>query len=265
MVKKVQLPVVGGVRKVILTGDNTLPGTTIAELGSNTITLAQLKVLLGNLDEPDSGTIGGGPTASIKVGPGLSGGGPLLGVVEIDLTAPVGSHMLLDDSGTEGERGPPGIAGSVGPPGMRGPPGPEGPQGEDGSPGPPGPAGSGGGGATTQFDRGAGWNSLSGAIPLAFTLPGDFLIPYACTLQEVDIITSGGTGSLTITLLKAASLGVPSSDITGGVPPAIVSGTGYSNTVLSGWTTAFAQNDRVRCTLTANTVFTQVQISLRFK
>lgn len=146
MAKKVQLPVVGGIRKVILPGGNAAVGTTIAEIGSHTITLAQLKALLGLLDENNSGTIGTGPTASIKVGPGLSGGGPVLGVVEIDLTAPIGAHMLLGgEDGAEGPMGPPGFTGAIGPVGLRGAPGEDGLIGDDGAPGPPGATGSTGG------------------------------------------------------------------------------------------------------------------------
>lgn len=116
-----------------------------------------------------------------------------------------------------------------------------------------------------QFLKGAGWNSSAGAILLSLVVPIDIIIPQACTLQEVYIITSGGTGSCTITVLRGVSLAVPTSDITGGTSPAISSGTAYTNTSLTGWTTSFAQNDRIRLTLTASSVFTSVQISLRFQ
>jgi hypothetical protein len=115
-----------------------------------------------------------------------------------------------------------------------------------------------------QFNEAAGWNSTSGAIQVALTVAQDVLIPYACTLQEVYIVTQGGTGSCTVSLKTAAFPSVPSSDITGGTSPAIVSGASYSNTSLSGWTTAFAQGALIRATLTVNTVFTSVKIILRF-
>jgi hypothetical protein len=120
---------------------------------------------------------------------------------------------------------------------------------------------------STQFNKGAGWNSSSGAILVTAITTIDVIIPYACTLQEVDIITSGGSGSCVIDIWKAASLAVPNSgnDITGGVPPAISASTGYSNTSLSGWTTSFAQNDRARFTLVSVTNFTSILISLRLK
>jgi hypothetical protein len=120
--------------------------------------------------------------------------------------------------------------------------------------------------AVSELSKGAGWNSSSGAISTSVvSTTVDVLIPYACTLKEVDIITSGGTGSCTVDVWKAASLAVPASgnDITGGVPPAISSGTVYQNTTLSGWTTAFAQNDRVRFTLVSTSIFTEIVIVLR--
>lgn len=116
-----------------------------------------------------------------------------------------------------------------------------------------------------QIMESAGWNSTGGAIQLSLTVPQDIIIPFNCTLREVDIVTQGGTGGCTIKLWKAASLALPTSanDITGGTPPTISSGTSYTNTTLLGWTTNFSQNDRILVTLSANTVFTSVKIILR--
>ena len=144
MAKKVQLPVVGGIRKVVVVGGQTIAvGTTIAELGSNTVTLAQLSALLATLAPANTGTIGGTDTpAAIQLGPGLQGGGSLLGVVPINLTAPVGAHMLVDgEPGAQGDIGPPGLAGAAGAVGLRGPPGDDGVSGDDGAPGAPGAPG----------------------------------------------------------------------------------------------------------------------------
>lgn len=119
MVKKVQLPVIGGVRKVVTVGDSTgLPGTTIAEFGDHTVTLAQLAYAISGLLPVDTGLIGGGSTATITVGPGLSGGGPVLGNVPIRLTAPVGVHLQFAEDGEQGDRGPPGRQGDAGPRGL---------------------------------------------------------------------------------------------------------------------------------------------------
>ena len=105
----------------------------------------------------------------------------------------------------------------------------------------------------------------SGAVQLSLAVPQDLIIPFTCTLREVDIVTQGGTGSCTVTLWKAGSLALPNSgnDMTGGTPPAISSGTVYNNTTLTGWTTSLTQNDRILCTLSANSTFTSVKIILR--
>lgn len=116
-----------------------------------------------------------------------------------------------------------------------------------------------------QFISSAGWNSTSGAVQLSLTVPQDILIPYGCTLQQVYIATQGGTGSCTVSIKTAAFPAIPTSDITGGTPPAIASATSYSNSTLAGWTTNFAQGAMIRATLTANSGFTSVKIYLRFK
>lgn len=113
------------------------------------------------------------------------------------------------------------------------------------------------------FTKVAGWNSSSGAIVVGNTVSVDVLIPFACTLKQIYIMTQGGTGSCTVTAKTAAFPTTPATDITGGTPPAISSGTSYSNAVLSGWTTSFAQGDLVRFQLTANTTFTSVTIYFR--
>lgn len=101
---KRQVNVPGGLRKVIQTGGPTSsPGTTIAELGATTVSLAQLKVLLG-ITTPAAGSSGssGGSTASILAGAGLLGGGAVIGAVPLYLaqsTPPViwNDALLPDD------------------------------------------------------------------------------------------------------------------------------------------------------------------------
>lgn len=153
MVRKVQLPVIGGVRKVVtVPGSNVAVGTTIAEFGSNTVTLAQLAAALDLLVPPNTGTIGGDtPVASIALGPGLSGGGPLLGSVPIRLVAPIPVFIMGDEGGGDSEPGPPGQQGQqgiAGAPGVSNIPGPavfmlanDGEDGHDAVPGSPGAAG----------------------------------------------------------------------------------------------------------------------------
>jgi hypothetical protein len=115
------------------------------------------------------------------------------------------------------------------------------------------------------------WNSTSGAVQTALAVAQDILIPFACTLQEVDVLTQGPVGSCTVTILRgAATAGAisfpPVADITNGhnVTCAAASVQITTTTLTSqGWTTSFGQNDVLRLTLTANTSFTSVKVILR--
>ncbi len=147
---KFQIPTIGGIRKVIH-GPSTGVGTTIAEVGSGTITLEQLAAAISNILQ-NAGTIQTGQqNAGVLVpGPGLSGGGVLVGNVPIRLTAPI-PWFDAGDGGADGDPGPPGVAGAKGATGNTGGTGPIGPVGpavfflaDDGDPGdlgPPGPPG----------------------------------------------------------------------------------------------------------------------------
>lgn len=164
MVKKVQIPVMGGLRKVVqVTNPATQaanPGTTITEFANQTVSLAQLKTALG-IKAATGNSGGGGVSAAINLGPGLSGGGVVAGAVPINLTAPIPAFVFGDDGGGggDGDPGPPGNPGRDGATGAPGPPGPavlfladepeiafdaipgaRGPTGPTGSPGPIGPA-----------------------------------------------------------------------------------------------------------------------------
>lgn len=97
MTNKHQVPVLGGLRKVIRTGETIAVGTTIAEIGAQTITLAQLAALIGAVQSQNDNP--GTPVASIALGPGLSGGGPVVGVVPIRLdTLP---SVIFDSGGSD--------------------------------------------------------------------------------------------------------------------------------------------------------------------
>lgn len=129
-------------------------GTTISEFGSGTVSLATLAALITQLQTQQintgGGNVGDGTEAVLKVGPGLSGGGPMLGTVLLNLTAPI---PWFDDAGGggDGDPGPPGMAGIRGTNGATGGVGPAGPaifmagdsgeEGDLGAPGAPGVAG----------------------------------------------------------------------------------------------------------------------------
>jgi hypothetical protein len=141
VIKRVQVPVLGGLRKSVAVGQS---GTTIAGYESQTLTLAQLKALLGvSAATPTTpNTITPGASASLVPGPGLAGGGGLVGSVPLYLTAPIPA-MMGDDGGGGGGDGDPGPPGRDGVAGAAGPMGPavffsDQVDGEDGWPGMPG-------------------------------------------------------------------------------------------------------------------------------
>lgn len=141
--RKIQVPVLGGLRKKVTVGSQQSainPGTTIAEFANQSITLAQLRAALGL--PAGNITSGGGAPGSLTVGPGLTGGGPLIGNVPLNLTAPI--PVYFPEDGMDGDQGPPGIPGIAGTKGERGPPGEDGWWGDDGTPGTPGVAGAAG-------------------------------------------------------------------------------------------------------------------------
>lgn len=137
--RKVQVPVVGGLRKVItVQGPTQAAGTTIAGFANQTVSLAQLASALGVTPTKPTpgGSSGGGAAAALVPGPGLVGGGVLVGAVPLHLLAPIPAFVFdSDGGGGDGDPGPPGTIGINGANGAVGPPGPSG-----GPPGPPGPA-----------------------------------------------------------------------------------------------------------------------------
>lgn len=150
--KKIQLPAIGGIRKVIQAGTTPAQGTTIAELGNGTVSLAQLAAIISQIQSQQvntgGGNIGDGTEAVLVPGPGLSGGGPLIGTVRLNLTAPIPWGMGDDGGGGDGDPGPPGAPGKSGVNGATGGVGPMGPaifleadSGVDGDSGPPGASG----------------------------------------------------------------------------------------------------------------------------
>lgn len=119
MVKKVQLPVIGGVRKVITLPDS---GTTIAGYAGQTLTVAQLKTLIGSTTTVQAASGAAAPAGAILLGPGLAGGGPLTGTIPIQITAPIPVFVDNDDGGGgDGGPGPPGRDGLTGAQGPTGP------------------------------------------------------------------------------------------------------------------------------------------------
>ncbi len=169
---KFQVPTVGGIRKVIRTTDNTSAVlTTISEA------IAQLAALVVQLQNPANtggGNIGTGNEASIQLGPGLSGGGVLVGNVPINLTIP---SALIAEDGIDGDPGMQGI---------------QGPQGKQGIPGQPWFTEDGADG-----DNGIqGIRGIQGAIGVA-GIPGVFFDDYPSE-ELLPQVASNATGDFTI-------------------------------------------------------------------
>jgi hypothetical protein len=85
---KMQLPAIGGIRKVLKTQPST--ATTIVGLENTTLTLAQLSALLGiGTTTTPPNTQSTNPSQFLAVeGPGVSGGGSLVGTVRVLFTTP---------------------------------------------------------------------------------------------------------------------------------------------------------------------------------
>lgn len=131
MTNKFQVPVVGGVRKVINLKTIVDQITNIQQQLSNVVNAVNTINTVQTAQAASPAT----NTATLVPGPGLSGGGPITGPVSIRLNAPI--PFIGGEEGEDGEPGPPG---SAGPPGATGPAGAAGSAGPTGGVGPAGPA-----------------------------------------------------------------------------------------------------------------------------
>lgn len=127
MGKLIQVPVMGGLRKKVFIPDaaTAAVGTTLAGFANQTITVQQLKTLLG-VASPSPSLPGAGGGGSIIVGPGLGGGGAVIGAVPLYITAPIPYGLSDGGDGDDGQPGPPGQS-VQGPQGITGGGGPMGP------------------------------------------------------------------------------------------------------------------------------------------
>ena len=107
-----------------------------------------------------------------------------------------------------------------------------------------------------------------GSVLALPTNPVPVIIGGACTIKEVIMTGLGSSGgSATVAFWKAALSAhfppVITDDITGGVPPAIVAGVKYQNSVLAGWTPSLNQDDCLLLTLTSVALFTFLSVQVR--
>jgi hypothetical protein len=114
---KMQLPAIGGIRKVLKTQPST--ATTIVGLENTTLTIAQLSALLGiGTTAAPPNTQSTNPSEFLSVeGPGLSGGGPILGTVRVLFTPP-----FVEPDDPADPLMIPGPSGAAGAPGAQGAP-----------------------------------------------------------------------------------------------------------------------------------------------
>ena len=243
MASKIQVPAIGGLRKVIKLPATTV-GTTIAEYGSGTITLAQLKAALG----VPTGTIAGGNIGS--TGGGAAASGP---------AQPIPVFLFGSD---DGDGGGPVIPGPAGPAGAQGAMGPAiyltAQDGDDGMPGWPAPP------PVRRVAKSATWVSsaaiVAGSMPLVFVD-----CPAAGTIVGVKVVTTGGSGSCVVDIWKAPFASFPpvvGNSITASAKPTIAAGITYSDTTLTGWTTTINAGDILAFSLTSSSTFTGITIAL---
>ena len=130
MTKKTQVPSVGGIRKMLIPQSASALTTITAVLQQviDAIAVLQTPVNTGG------GNIGSGSGGSLALGPGLAGGGPIVGNVPIRLTQP---PALIAEDGAEGDMGLQGVPGQRGLQGIPGQPwfGEDGVDGDQGIPG----------------------------------------------------------------------------------------------------------------------------------
>lgn len=120
----------------------------------------------------------------------------------------------------------------------------------------------------TQITKGAQWQSNT-LFQITFpTNDVDVIIPYNCTLQEVQVLTAGGAGSCAIALWKAAFASFPptaANDITAGANVVLTGVPTLDITNLAGWITSFAAGDVLRLRLLSSSTFTRITIQLRLQ
>jgi hypothetical protein len=270
--KKIQVPAVGGIRKVIQPAAAS-SATTIAGLEGQTLSVAQLKALLGNVQAsgPSTPSAAAAATASLVVGPGLIGGGPIVGAVPlrlVQLTPPVvwNDTLLPDDwiivggSGGGGSSGSSTLAGlsdvTITSPTTGQVLAYNGTKWSNQTVA----------GVTNIVNKGASWVSTSGAITAAAANVVFVSCPIAGTILGVTVLTSGGPGSCVLDVWKAPFASFPptsANSIAASDKPTISSGTTYSDTTLTGWTTAISAGDVLAFKVVSVATFTQIEVVLQ--
>jgi hypothetical protein len=109
-----------------------------------------------------------------------------------------------------------------------------------------------------QFTLGDG----SGVVPLGIL--GDYLVPYACTIQKVDLLADQA-GNLTVDIWKDTYANFPptvADTIVAAAKPTLVGVNKSTDSTLTGWTKAIAAGDILRFNVDASLLVTRVLLSL---
>lgn len=105
-----------------------------------------------------------------------------------------------------------------------------------------------------------------GSVP-ATGIMGDGQVPFACTITGVTVLADQ-SGSAVIDIWKDSYANYPptgADTITASAKPTLSSATKYTDTTLSGWTTALAAGDTIRFNLDSITTITRLTIILKVK
>lgn len=267
--KRIKLPALGGLSKSVVvnsTSGNT-QATTIQGFENQIVSLAQLRAALGLSSGQQPTQAGGGGTAALLVGPGLSGGGVLVGAVPLRLIAPIPwfpeEHIF--DEPIQGGGGSGGTAGSSTLAGL-----------SDVTISSPATgqvlayngtkwANASVPGTTRIVNKGASWVSsvaiVAGSANIVYVN-----CPMAGTIQGVRVVTSGGPGSCVLDIWKAAFGSFPplvANSITASAKPTISAGITYNDVTLTGWTTAITAGDVLAFTIVSTSSFTQIEVVLQ--
>lgn len=115
--------------------------------------------------------------------------------------------------------------------------------------------------------KGASWSSKATSAISASEAPNiSIQCPVSGTIVGVTVTTTGGTGSCVIDVEKSTYAGYPTTtSITAAAKPTISSGTKYTDTTLTGWTTAITAGDVLKFQLESSSVFTNITIILHIQ
>lgn len=112
---------------------------------------------------------------------------------------------------------------------------------------------------------GCTWSRRGSTLQIP-AMNGLFYVPRKSVIKGVSLLTQGSSvGSCLIDIWKIAVGSFPptvANSIVASAAPQIVSGSHYTDTVLTGWTTALAAGDTLLFSLTSSSFFTQIALAL---